>query len=239
MKSGVPEIEKEAGAIGRALPVLRAVADAGPCSVREVAEEAGIPLSTAYRLVNALVKVGFLSRGPGGTIQIGWTIYNLASVASRSDNIAARAGDLLRELSRAVGETAFLAVRNGERFVFVAKAEVDHQLRTSYDLGVSLPIPTGALGHIFATFDSDLEGEYIPAEDAARIREQGYAVSDQLAMEGVFGIAAPVFDFRHRLICAITIAGPTYRFKNTPEIADRLLRSCGELSRQLGYGGEE
>ena len=47
--------------------------------------------------------------------------------------------------------------------------------------------------------------------DLARVREQGYAVSDQEVAVGMYGVAAPIFDRKNRVTATITLAAPMLR----------------------------
>jgi DNA-binding IclR family transcriptional regulator len=70
-------------------------------------------------------------------------------------------------------------------------------------------------------------------EELAEIRRKGYAISlHEVRLEHI-GIGAPVFDYRARVVAAISIAGPADRFP--PERIQQLTREVLETAREASY----
>jgi DNA-binding IclR family transcriptional regulator len=66
-----------------------------------------------------------------------------------------------------------------------------------------------------------------------RIREQGYAVDHEEAVEGLCCVAGPVFNHSGQIVAAFSVAGPATRFA-PPRIAE-LAELVRETSRQISY----
>jgi IclR family acetate operon transcriptional repressor len=73
------------------------------------------------------------------------------------------------------------------------------------------------------------------------IRRRGYSIDNEEMEEGVRCLAVPVFDRRRECVGAMSVSGPTTRM--TSDRVEKLALSArtiaDELSRQLGYEGEE
>jgi len=69
------------------------------------------------------------------------------------------------------------------------------------------------------------------------IRQNGFAVDDQEAVEGAKCIAAPVRDHTGQVVAAISISTLATRTNrdNTNDTVELVMRSALEASRQLGY----
>jgi len=66
---------------------------------------------------------------------------------------------------------------------------------------------------------------------------RGYALVDQEFQPGLVGVAAPVRDFRGRVVAALNVSAPKFRFGTQLEVTGgtEVRRAAEELSRQLGW----
>jgi DNA-binding IclR family transcriptional regulator len=89
------------------------------------------------------------------------------------------------------------------------------------------------LAKVRSQFGAPLRGR---AQDlAAQIRQAGFATSANQINLGFESISVPVFDYSKRLICALTVLGPTQVLaKIRKKVVGHLLSSAGRLSGQLG-----
>src|SRR6185503_1831441 len=90
-------------------------------TLSELARQAGLPLSTAHRLLGELVEWGAVERTDSGYYRIGLRLWELGSLAPRSQGLRERALPFLEDLSRITGENVQLAVREGAELVFVER----------------------------------------------------------------------------------------------------------------------
>src|SRR5512141_2518077 len=99
--------------IRRAFDVLGALSD-GPLGVTDVAERAGLPKSTAARLLASLAREGVVEQVPGGTrYRLGQRLVTLAARIRPAGSLSTRARPALTELTGAIGEAAGLSVPDG------------------------------------------------------------------------------------------------------------------------------
>src|SRR5215207_6911891 len=100
--------------IRRAFAVLGVLGD-GPLGVTEVADRAGLPKSTAARLLATLVGEGAVQQTPGDTTyRLGPRLVTLAGGFSLARSLAAVARPILVDLAGASGEAAGLGVSEGD-----------------------------------------------------------------------------------------------------------------------------
>jgi DNA-binding IclR family transcriptional regulator len=72
---------------------------------------------------------------------------------------------------------------------------------------------------------------------AARVR--GYALADEEFEPGLVAVAGTVRDFRGRVVAAVSVSAPKFRFARRLEEAGEQVRTvAGELSRMLGWEPE-
>ena len=77
------------------------------------------------------------------------------------------------------------------------------------------------------------------AKELAKVREQGYAMSEGEAAMDVVAVAAPIFDQHGHVIASLSIAMPASR---APKPMDKyvapLKRTAERISRDLGWTGQ-
>jgi DNA-binding IclR family transcriptional regulator len=77
-------------------------------------------------------------------------------------------------------------------------------------------------------------------KELEQIREQGYALDQEEAVEGLRCVAGPVFDHTGRVLAAFSVAGPATRITplRLPEIARLVRATSQQISFRLGYRGK-
>lgn len=75
--------------------------------------------------------------------------------------------------------------------------------------------------------------------DLRRVRDLGYAVSDNEQSEGMLGLGAPVYDYLGRVVAVIAIGLPDERGAGDRRatLIERLVSTANAISAQLGYDG--
>ena len=75
-------------------------------------------------------------------------------------------------------------------------------------------------------------------EHLKEVQAQGYAIDDEEYDEGIRCVGVPIRDYTRRVIAALSISGPSYRFTDE-RLQDELIplaTTCGtELSKRLGF----
>jgi DNA-binding IclR family transcriptional regulator len=70
-----------------------------------------------------------------------------------------------------------------------------------------------------------------------QIRKQGYAISRQERTGFLSSISAPIKDYSGKVIAAICLDGPTFRFTNhnMRKFKELLLATTEKISREIGH----
>jgi DNA-binding IclR family transcriptional regulator len=237
--------------IGRALHILGAFTAQHPhLSLSELARRSGLPVSTVHRMLGELLAWGALERDAQGRYRIGLRLWEVASLAPRSQGLRERALPHLEDLSALVRENVQLAVRDGCETVFVERIGPSGAVPVLTRVGGRLRITTTAAGlvllaHAPAEVQADALAGAIPqytpytlTDDSrlravlARVRTCGYSVSDRQLSTDTLSVAAPVTTTSGEVTAAVSVV---VRHGSVPvgALAD-LVRSTGRaISRAL------
>jgi DNA-binding IclR family transcriptional regulator len=211
------------GPIERAVALLARVADEpGDATVAALASDAGLPTSTAYRLLAALERHGLVQRDATSTVSLGTRMVALgrAAEASLQERLVEPAAPAMERLVRERGETAILTAPCGVEAIVVHTVETEeHSVRLSYATYRRAPMHLGASGKVLAAWLEPHERERLlrsagdPELDRVltEVRERGWVLTSGEVDAGVSAVAAPIRDVRGRLLAGLSLAGPSSR----------------------------
>ncbi|WP_225845993.1 IclR family transcriptional regulator [Streptomyces sp. HPF1205] len=235
----------------RAFDLLERMADAGgEVGLSELSAGSGLPVPTIHRLMRTLLSCGYVRQQPNRRYALGPRLIRLGESASRLLGTWARPH--LARLVDATGETANMALLDGDDVVYVAQVPSRHSMRMFTEVGRRvLPHSTGVGKALLAGLPPGevralLERTGMPAatgrtitdpdallEELARIRARGYAADDGEQEVGVRCLAVSVPD--SPTAAAISISGPAGRVTEaaTGTIVPVLQEVALALSRAL------
>lgn len=247
--------------VQRVAALLRAIARLDPSgsSTSALAREADLARPTVHRLLVSLAEEGLVDRDQrSGRWSLGPELYLLGSLAASRYDITDRSRQILRDLARETGESAFLSARRGDETVCVASEEGSFPLRSHVlHVGIRLPLGVASAGLVILSHmpDRDIE-DYLRRTDVtgewgrqhsraditeriAQTRLNGYAVNPGLLVEGSWGMGAAVFDTTGSPAWALSITGVESRFRSErrPELGRLLLQEAHRLTQLLRTGG--
>lgn len=235
----MPETSKTAD---QALVVLVALAEAGPSTATELARRLGANRTVVHRLLATLAGRAFVRRDPAGRYQLGIAVFDLATRVEGRLREAAR--PLLEELVGRYGETAVLAVSDGDEAVPVEQARGARNLmHIDYHPGMRHPLWQGAHGRaMLAHADGATVARMLEAAPNAThyrrlladARAHGYALSRDELQAGVTGLAAGVTGPGGRVVASIGVVAPTPRFPREAALATAVRDAASHISFQLG-----
>lgn len=226
--------------------------DAG-LGVVDVARRLGVDKSQASRTLRALADHGLAERDPASrAYRLGPRVFAYAAlVADR--RLLRTAPPLLERLVAVLGERAHLSVLDGPAVLTLLSHSPPHAVQAAGWPGRRVPAYCTAAGrallsdHDPAALRALLDGvELVPRgpntvatldQLSARVQEAaecGYAVADEELEPGLTAIAAPVRRFDRRIVAAVNVSGPSFRFRpRLLEAADAVRRAAHELSASL------
>ena len=232
------------GALERAVELLHHLGEqpAYP-TVAELAVEAGMPTSTAYRLLAELEQHGLVRRGPDSTVALGTRLVALGRTAEAGlrERLVEPAAPVMDELCREVGETVILTAACALEAIVLHVVETElHSVRLSYTVFRRGPMHRGASGKILAAYLEPTERERLLEAAATaglaaqldQIRHAGLAVTVGELDEGAAAVAAPILDRRGRLLAGLSIAGPVQRITgNIPALSGAVTQAAHTVQR--------
>jgi DNA-binding IclR family transcriptional regulator len=180
--------------VGRVLDLLEIVLAADGCSLTAAANAAALTPTSALRHLRALEARGYLVRDEGGLYGVGPTMVRLSAgvrAGASIDHLIDAARPVLDELATLTGESAYLAVADGDTATYVACAESARAIRHVGWVGQHVPLATTALG-------AALQQPGTPAVRVGALERDITAVSCALPATG-------------ELRTAISVVGPSQR----------------------------
>lgn len=239
--------------VTRALDLLEFLCEAGgQLGLSELAVQSGLPLPTIHRLVRTLVDRGYVRQLPDRRYALGSRLIPLGEVAGSMLGTFARPE--LEALVDDLGESANLAVLDGDMVMYVAQVPSRHSMRMFTEVGRRVyPHCTGVGKALLSGLpDEDvralLSRTGMPAATAstitdpdalltelARVRAGGHAVDEGEQEIGVRCVAVPVGEGRGAV--ALSVSGPAPRM--TPELLARAVPLLTAAGRRLSAGWAE
>ncbi|MGD2041979.1 MAG: IclR family transcriptional regulator, partial [Anaerolineae bacterium] len=258
--SGIQSVE-------RAIAILKSFSMEQPeRGVSELSQALDLHKSTVSRLVQTLERGGLLTRNPETRrYQLGTELIGLGAQVTSHLDVREVARPLLRQLAMQCQESVNLVVLvssipldpdagsevvNLEQFIPPAR-----QVKNIGRVGRRMCAHSTAAGKVLLAYlPPEQQAHNLPStlmrftartitqpdelqEELGRVRQRGYAVSQEELEEGLNALAAPIRDHTGAVIAAASVAGPAYRV--TPEIfhelAQQLMHVTAQISEQLGY----
>jgi IclR family acetate operon transcriptional repressor len=237
--------------ISRALDLLELLADAGGVqALSQLAASSGLPLPTIHRLMRTLASRGYVRQERSRRYALGPRLIRLGEAASRM--LGAWARPHLAALVDVTGETANLALLDGDEVTYVAQVPGRHAMRMFTEPGRRVLPHCTAVGKVMlaqlpaAEARGILARSGMPAATSATItdpdvllaqlsviRRQGYAVDEGEQEVGVRCFAAFVPDAP--AMAALSVSGPQARFGHdaASRVVPALQAAAAALSRDL------
>jgi DNA-binding IclR family transcriptional regulator len=238
----------------RGLLVLELLAQAGEndagLGVVDVARRLGVDKSQASRTLRALANQGFAERdAQSRAYRLGPRIFAYAALVSERRLLRA-APPVLDRLVDGLGERAHLSVLEGSAVLTLLSHSPARAVQAAGWVGRTVPAYCTAAGRaLLSDHDPDAlralfaDVELVArapntvaslAELIARVQEaaeRGYALADEELEPGLAAVAAPVRRFDGRIVAAVNVSGPSFRFgPHLLQAADEVARAAAELS---------
>jgi IclR family acetate operon transcriptional repressor len=230
--------------IERAFGLLEAMADAGGMmGLSQLATASGLPLPTIHRLVRTLVDLGYLRQEPSRQYVLGPRLIRLGEISTHK--LSVWANPHLTRLVDEFGESANMAMLDGDQIVYLAQVQSRHSMRMFTEVGRRVLPHCTAVGKAILSQLPEAEVRELlqrtgmpehtentitdPDAFTAQLQkaeEQGYATDEGEQELGVRCVAVAVPDVPTRL--AISISGPAGR------MSEELVKHAVPLLTQAG-----
>lgn len=243
-------------ALERGLRILSILARERRTSLSEVAMRAGMPPSTAHRLMMTLQGHRYADYDESTQDwMIGVEAFRIGSGFLNRMSVVEAAHPMLQGLVAETGETANLAIADDGDVIFVSQVETSNPIRAFFRLGTRSRMHASAVGKaLLAQFtqeevESLLQRKGLPEFTAKTItrpdrlfaeleliRNQGWSFDDEEHYAGMRCVAAPVYGTRGNAIAAISVSGPSVRFadRKVADFSATVRRTAADLTRAIG-----
>jgi IclR family acetate operon transcriptional repressor len=244
----------------KALNILEVLAEGeeSAYTLTQLSRSLRLHISTVHRLLVNLVRHGFVEEAVSDGYQLSFKVLRMGlRVLDRLD-FRLVAQPLLRELNQQTKETVHLAILQETRAISIEKFGSPQPVGLDARLGGVMPLHCTGVGKTLLAYQSEnllnqvARTPGLPRftphtitslanlrRELERIREQGYAVDQEEAVEGLRCVAGPMFDHTGLVIAAFSVAGPATRVTplRLPEIARLVRATSQQISFRLGYRG--
>lgn len=222
-------------------------------TLAEAAQEMGMSVPTAHRILKTLLSVGALERNDKKKYFLSSTLLGSPLQGHRSRDLRTLFRRHAEALSHKLCETVHIACFSDDMVQYIAKAEAPRSLRISTIVGTRLEAYCTGVGKALLAFmpQQELERYFASGHfhaltprtittpeallaELKKVRTQGFALDDEEFELGLRCIAAPIFA-GDRVIAAISSSGPSSRI--TPPVYDNMsseiIRTASTISREV------
>ena len=249
--------QHQRSATHRIFSVLRALAQHQREGVRvtHLAQALGLTQASAHRLLQSLVQEGVVEQDAHSKrYRLGLDLFCLAAQASAGQDLRTLARPALLRLNASLGDTVLLMVHSSFDAVCLDRVEGQYPVRTfTGDVGGRVALGVGQGSLVILAHLPEAEHEEVLRYNLPRIqhynvydevylrnavrqaRELGYSFKRDGLLEGMAGIAVPVFDVNGSVVAALSIATHVSRLSDErlPIVRDLLLREARQLSQHI------
>ncbi|MDQ4060548.1 MAG: IclR family transcriptional regulator, partial [Pseudomonadota bacterium] len=220
-------------ALAKGLRILEAFsADRREMTLSEIAAATGLDPGTTFRMLNTLVKLGYVARVPGTRrFMLSLKVLDLGFHAIARTDLREIIRPILRSLVGEISEAASFGVLDGADILYIERVRAGlARLGVDIRIGTTIPASVSAIGHSVLAFLPEGEVDRVlaaaprrptlPEARVARneilaaldeVRRQGYALRDSFLGNGLRVLAMPVLDADGYPVGAISITAPAVR----------------------------
>ncbi|MFF4600942.1 IclR family transcriptional regulator [Amycolatopsis sp. NPDC001319] len=127
---------------------LLGVFDDGELTLVEIATRAGLPLTTAHRILGALEAWGGVERAPSGSYRIGLRLWELSTRSAAAASLRELALPVMQDLYEATHANVQLVVREDDTALVVERLAGLRSVPTRTAVGGRLPLHATAVGKV-------------------------------------------------------------------------------------------
>jgi DNA-binding IclR family transcriptional regulator len=246
-------------AVYRAAQILKLLAKRKGMTLTEISTYLDIPKSSAFDIVSTLKKEGFIKidNQELKRYSLGIASFEVGSAYLSQINLTSLVRPYLKDLMKEFETTAFLAVEDQGKIVYLDKIEPSTTARTTLSLGTRQDMYHTALGKALLACHSEEEVKQIIGEESLMklktertitnylellkeleiTRKRGYAIDNREGNNNVYCLAALLLNDKSDPVAAISLSFLYYeiRDKDMEIVARRIKDTALKISEKLGY----
>ncbi len=242
----------------KAIRVLELFSTQNPqWGVTKISNELKFNKSAVFRILQTLENEGYLKKDPRDrSYMLTARFLGLSTVVISQLNVIEESKVEIDRLGAATQGTVIVRLLEGCELITVAIRESPLALRVTHPLGSTVSFNYGAIGKAILA--------YLPQDDVKKIlnsnpfrkytskttlskssfsnelrtvRRNGYAFSDEEAIQGVRAVAAPIFDATGRPFAGVSVGLPLFRLPKSevPKLGKLISQATDRISKNLGF----
>jgi DNA-binding IclR family transcriptional regulator len=239
-----------ASVTGRVLSVLGTFDDDHrTLSLSQIAQRAGLPVTTAHRLVAELVRGEALERRASGEYVVGRMIWDLGLLAPARSSLREAASPFLHDLYGATLATVHLAVRDGTKVLYVARLSGHYSVPVVSTVGSRLPMHATGVGKVLLAFAPPEVQQRVLANltrvtpytitqpgrlerELVEIRQSGFAQTSEEMSLGACSVAVPI-TVAQEVVGSVGLVVPSLR-RDRDRLVSALMVTAKGIGRSSG-----
>ncbi len=245
--------------VGKALDILELLNEHGSLGVSNISKELELDKSTIYRLVSTLRRRGYVDQDPESKKYSNtFKLFQMGNIEISRLGIREVAHPFLERLAEETRETINLAVLAGKQVMYIDKIESSKTVKVDLGIGRTLPAYASSLGKVILAnmssekvckmHEMDTFTQFTPKSimtigdllvKLEFVRQLGYCIEHEELIPGLSCVAVPIKNHERKVIAAVSIAFPTYRYKDNKKelenIIERLLLASKHISHKFGF----
>lgn len=237
--------------LSKGLQILEALAKSqNGKGVTELSRELELTKSNTFRLLQTLTALGYVRNSESKAYSATMKVWQVGHAVVENLDLPSIAASEMQKLSKATGETIYLAVPEGLSVLYIDKIDSQKPIRSWNPIGGSAPlhcVGTGKAllaadygrlrdqvrGHLTRFTDRTLTSLKRLDADMAKTLARGYALDTGEYRERIFSFGAAVRLPSGRPVAAIGVSAPDVNLSEGREA------EIGELVRQAADGVSE
>jgi DNA-binding IclR family transcriptional regulator len=220
----------------------------GGLTQAEIAKQLGKSPNEFYRMLDRLVRRGYVQRQEGDRFYLTLKLFGLAHFHAPVRRLVSFATPLMREFSNRAEQACHLAVFDRGSVVVIAQQDSPTYWGISIRVGAQINLFNTGSGHILLAFRDEKQRRMMITEQQRRdddipepddlneklqiIRERGIETMDSLQTTGVRNISAPVLAMDGNALASMTCPYIQPVNKNAPSY-EKVIEYVCEAARQI------
>ena len=249
---------KRVPAVDKTIAILELLASSKtPLGVSEITKALGLNKSTVFNIVYTLNDARILEKKADGKFRFGTRLYILGRAAGRASELIATVHPFLEEINQKTKLSAFLGLRMGLRAVIIDKADAASDIKIHSEVGMRIPLLSGAAGPVLLSQLSDDEVDAILANNelqkftpnscvnkreykklVIKARNEGIGIDREEYIEGIRAFGVPIQTNRSDTQTALWAVGFKQQItdKDIPKLSQYIKAIGKKIELQLSSG---
>ena len=229
-------------------------------SLNEICQALDMKKSSVHRILDTLYAYDYVKKTfSGNRYKLSWALYDIGNSVPKQYSLSANEYlPALNTLCQKYSETFSIGVLDKTEYIVINIVEPNIQLKSTGNIGERRPLYATGAGKLFLSEFPENKIYHFYRENKIEsftkttlstpgrmlnelydIKQCGYAIDNEEHCEGLSCISMPIYDFKGRIVAAISGSGPTQRIMGKIEngLKDDLREITCKLSVHLGYKG--